>query len=404
MTAARPASPLLDIALPAVVCLLLAAGSLSIAVTQLSLGAALTLLLLRWVRGSRPPRLGLEIPAGALMLWAALMVPLSTDPGQSLLFYRRFFLFAALWAGAAAASSEGRRALLMACLLAGAAIVSLWGAGQALAETGGLFTRRLAGISNPMTSGAVLMMVLLAAASVLLQGGLSRRLRLGAALVALPVLLGLMLTVTRSAWAGLALGALAMLLAVRPRLLLPATLLAAALAALLLLAPEGLLPERVSRLTNAETVARGPSTSRRLTMWRGGAAMVRAHPLTGVGDRDLRAVGPLYYEEDPAFYHGHLHSNLVMFAAIWGLPGLVLAVTFVGAQLVLLLRRHRALRRQGERAPPWAMVWTRAALGVWVGLFVAGCFEWYFGDAETQTMNLAIVGIALGAADREQHD
>ena len=35
---------------------------------------------------------------------------------------------------------------------------------------------------------------------------------------------------------------------------------------------------------------------------------------------------------------------------------------------------------------------------------MAGCFEWYFGDAETQTMNLAIVGIALGAADREHHD
>jgi hypothetical protein len=27
---------------------------------------------------------------------------------------------------------------------------------------------------------------------------------------------------------------------------------------------------------------------------------------------------------------------------------------------------------------------------------VAGLFEWYFGDAETQLMRLAVVGVALG--------
>ena len=164
------------------------------------------------------------------------------------------------------------------------------------------------------------MMALLAAASVVLQGGLSRRWRLGAALVALPVLLGLLLTMTRSAWAGLALGALAMLLAARPRLLLPASLLAAAWRPCCCWRPRSAAGAHVPP---DQCRDRGPRPQHQPPPDHvaGRCAMVRAHPLTGVGDRDLRAVGPLYYEEDPAFYHGHLHSNLVMFAAIWGLPG-----------------------------------------------------------------------------------
>lgn len=401
----RQASPHWDTALGVLVCALLVAGSLSIAVTQITLGLGLALLLVRFVlTGRRPPRLGLEWPALALAAWAALMIPFSTDPEQSLVFYRRFFLFAALWLGAAAATGEGRRAWFMACLLAGAAISSLWGAGVLLAETGSLFGRRLGQFSNPMTSGAVLMAAALAAGAVLLQRGLPGRLRAAVALCAVPILGGLVLTVTRSAWFGLAAGSLAMLVVARPRLLLPAGLGTVLLAVTILFAPDGLLPERMARVTSAENLTGGASTSRRLTMWRGGLAMVRDKPLTGVGDRDLRNVGPLYFEEDPDYYHGHLHSNPVMLAAIWGLPGLALALVFVAAQAVLLWRRGRALDRAGVRAPPWAVVWTTAALGVWCGLFVAGLFEWYFGDAETQTLNLAIVGIALGAGTDLHHD
>ncbi|MFN2371886.1 MAG: O-antigen ligase family protein [Candidatus Krumholzibacteriia bacterium] len=398
-------SPPWDTALAAAACVLLVAGSLSIAVTQIVLGLALALLLARGVvAGARPPRLGLEGPALALAAWAALMIPFSTDPGQSLVFYRRFYLFAALWVGAAAAGGEGRRAWLLACLLAGAVVSSLWGAGTLLAETGSLFGRRLGQLSNPMTSGAVLMMVVLTAGAVLLQRGLPGRVRAVVAVAALPVLGGLVLTVTRSAWFGLVAGGLAMLVVARPRLLLPAGLGAILLAALLLFAPDGLLPERMARITSAEYLTSGASTSRRLTMWQGGLAMVRDKPLTGMGDRDLRELGPLYYDEDPAYYHGHLHSNPVMFAALWGLPGLVLASVFIGAQAVLLVRQVRGLRRRPPDVAPWAEAWALAAVGVWCGLLVAGCFEWYFGDAETQTLNLAIIGIALGAGKERKHD
>jgi hypothetical protein len=49
----------------------------------------------------RPPFTGLERTAAALALWALAMVPLSTNVAQSALFYRRFYLFVAIWTCAA---------------------------------------------------------------------------------------------------------------------------------------------------------------------------------------------------------------------------------------------------------------------------------------------------------------
>ncbi|MBK7670711.1 MAG: hypothetical protein IPJ24_04835 [bacterium] len=75
----------------ALVMVMLAAGFLSIAASQLALGLALLLMLYRWfVQKERPPFTGLERTAAALALWALAMVPLSTNVAQSALYYRRF--------------------------------------------------------------------------------------------------------------------------------------------------------------------------------------------------------------------------------------------------------------------------------------------------------------------------
>ena len=40
--------------------------------------------------------------------------------------------------------------------------------------------------------------------------------------------------------------------------------------------------------------------------------------------------------------------------------------------------------------------WVLAAVGVWISFFIAGITEWYFGDAESMLIYLAIIGCALG--------
>lgn len=383
----------LQLALAAV---MLTAANLSIAVSQVALALGLAVLLFRrFGRGEPAPRTGLGRWLLALALWAALMIPFSTAPGQSLLFSRRFFLFAAVWVAAAAAPDRFRQLVLLGAVLTGAAAISFQGMFQVLRGGGSLFSVRVGEMSNPMTSGCLLMVSVLVAGGFLLTTPWRRRAFLLIALAALPVAVGLVQTMTRSAWLGAAAGGAAMLLLVRPRL---AGVFAAVVLVLLLgvpRLPEGALPASLRERFDPAYFLAGNSTNQRVMMWNEGWAMVRRHPLTGVGDRDLRDIGPDYYRHPDMMYHGHLHSNPVMLAAIWGVPGLVLGMGFLVLQLGLLVKRWRLLARLGVRRGP-AAGWVLAGLGVWTGFFIAGLTEWYFGDAESMLLYLAVTGIALG--------
>jgi len=378
---------------------MLTAGSLSIAVSQILLGVALVALATGGLRTW--PRTGLEIPTACLFAWAALMVPLSTDPGQSLLYLRRFYLFAALWVVAAVAVDETNRRRLFWALMAGGTVLAGWGVVTALVSTGALFGRRMAGMSGAMTSGALLMMVGLVAVGAAATGGLGRRTRLLAGAVAALTLVGLVQTFTRSAWLGYLVGLGAMAVALRPRWAGLAVAGVVATVVLLLGLPDGVLPEKLAARLDPAAIRADKSTQRRLETWRGGLAMVRDRPLTGVGDRGLEEVGPRYYGDENTVYHGHMHSNPVHLAVIWGVPGLALALFLTGAQVVVPWRRWRLLRADPRRGPPWARAWLLGAFAVWAGFFVAGLTEWYLGDAESHQMYLGILGAALGgcAAD-----
>jgi O-antigen ligase len=392
----------LDPALAVTAALMLAAASVSIAVTQISLGLGLVLVVVRALTGAeRPPRLGLERPALALMLWAALMIPLSTDAGQSLVNYKRFYLLAAAWVTATAAADERRRAWLMGALLLGAAAVAAVAVVQALLADGSLVARRMRLAANPMTSGSLMMITSLVALGGVLQPGLTPKARGLLAAAGVLCLLGLVMTMTRSTWLGFALGALVVISAARRRLLAAAAAAVVLLAVVLLLAPAELRPGALKRMSLDE-VSGGRNTEMRVAMWRGGLRMTADRPL-GFGDRDLRALGPEYYPNEKGVYHGHLHSDAVQLLVIWGWPGLGLAAWFIGAQAVLVRRRLRVLRRRPAGELAWARAWTAGALGAWAALIAAGLTEWYFGDAETQTMHLAVMGIAL-AAGLERND
>jgi O-antigen ligase len=246
-----------------------------------------------------------------------------------------------------------------------------------------------------MTSGALLMMAILTAAGFVIMPGIDRRLKIGVSLAILPVMLGLVMTMTRSAQLGLLTGLGLMLLLARPRLfgMFAGALVAATV--VLALFGENLMSERMWSRINPQYVMGGENTSLRLEMWRGGLEMVKAHPVTGVGDRSLKEISPEYYTSELDLYFGHLHSNIVHMAAIWGIPGVILGQAFIWAGLWFLIKRWRKLRRDPPATPVLA-AWVLAAIGVWISFFIAGITEWYFGDAESMLIYLAIIGCALG--------
>ncbi len=385
--------------------LMLTAGYLSIAVSQIALGLALLILLYRWVfLKETPPVTGLEKTTALLAVWALVMIPFSTNVPQSLVYYRRFYLFAVIWVAASAATTERRRLLLLGFLLAGSMAISIYGQIHHAQLAGGFMSQRMTVVFNAMTSGALLMMAILVAAGFLIVQGISRRTKVVIAVAISPVVLGLLMTMTRSAQLGLLAGLGLMLLLAKPRvfgMFLGLMLLATVVLAVF---GENMMSERLWSRINPQYVLAGDNTTARLEMWGGGLEMVKAHPITGVGDRGLEEISPDYYTSENNLYFGHLHNNIVQMAVIWGIPGLIFGQAFIFAGLWFLVKRWRTLRRRAEefRATPARSGWVLGAIGVWISFYIAGLTEWYFGDAETMLIYLAILGCALGPVEPEE--
>jgi O-antigen ligase len=375
--------------------LMMTAGFVSIAISQICLGAGLAIFLYRWVvLKMRPPRTGLELSAALIALWALLNIPFSTDWTTSVVFYRRFFLFSAIWIIASVITTERRRFLMMAFSLVGALAISGFGIFQMIRETGAIFTGRLDAMSNPMTSGSLLMMAVLLGAGYLLSGGHGRRVQLLVGAILIPILLGMLMTLTRSALLGLLGGLGVMVLMARPRWFLVLAGTGLLFIILISLFGESVIPDQLYGRINKDELTSGRNIVARLEMWRGGWEMVKDRPLLGFGDRSLDTIAPEFYGDEKTVYHGHLHSNFVQMAVIWGIPGLVLGQFFVVWGLVLLVRRWRNHRRLGGEDPALSG-WILGVCGVWVGFYLAGFTEWYFGDAESMLIYLAFLGCAL---------
>ena len=380
------------------------AAMLSVAASQIVLGFLLVILFWRWRHGAPPPRTGLEWPVLALVLWALVMIACSPDRGQSLLYARRWYLFAPIWVAAGLGAAPGVRLAALGSLATGAVLSAGHGLlrylhlGGARYEAGGQWAGRAAPLAGDRPGGGLHRLAGLVLGAALLTAGRRRRRRRRRAWLAaaLAVVLGcLSLTLTRSAWLGFAAGAIIMVALVRRRWL-PAAGLALLAAALVL--PDTMRTRLLSAFDPADA-----GNAQRVLMWRTGWQWVQEKPLCGRGDRDLKNEYRAYHAERPQVeIQGHLHSNVLMAAVIWGVPGLLLVLLVLGLVWRQLWLQWRALGGAGQRSPPpagddlvLARAWCLGAMGAWTGFNVAGLFEWNFGDAEVALLLWLIVGLGL---------
>ncbi|MBM4116224.1 O-antigen ligase family protein [bacterium] len=359
----------------------------SIAISQFAFAVALLLRLAEWAGGRAPAKLGrgLTLITLAFVGWALLDIAFSQVPGESLRHAKRFLLLPALWLYAEAGTRAVLRGRLLAALGAGAAGVAAYGIIAYLQGPRGLAGRAQL-TQGYMTAGGLMMLAaLLLFVFLLLPGGPRRRRWLWPAFAL--TLVALVFTQTRSAWLGFAAGALLALVLVRPRF---APFFLGLLLTAGFFAPAGFRERLLSSFDPRHT-----NNVQRVIMWRTGWDLLAEYPLTGVGDLDLQAIYRARHAGESVEVKGHLHSNPVMFAVLWGWPGLVLALGFLGALAVALAKRWWTLARLAERAPPGAAGWTLAALACWLGFMLGGLFEWNFGDAEIALLTWALCGLAL---------
>jgi O-antigen ligase len=210
--------------------------------------------------------------------------------------------------------------------------------------------------------------------------------------VALPSLLvALVASYTRNAWFG-TLAGVGTLLAIRSKRLL------VALPVLILVA--GLIPSVRARALESFD-PHFPANQDRFAMLEAGVAMVKDHPLFGVGlnmvpkeylkyrTADARdssdAVGPET--------RSHLHNVPMQIAAERGLPALAAWLWFVvaaGAGLWRLLMHGNQKAVAG------------AGLAALIAMVVAGLFEHNFGDSEFLILFLAMITLPFAAEPRPQ--
>lgn len=229
------------------------------------------------------------------------------------------------------------------------------------------------------------------------------------------IVLGLVLTMTRGAWIAGALALAALCLWRRPRLGLG---LVAALALGYFLFPHSVFARRLDTVGDLNN----DSNRERIFMAQAGLGILRDHPLVGVGDSlesfdRKRPDGttehvPGYFLQyrspealqwynvvnvahgaPPNKENGHLHDVPLQLAAMYGLPGLLLALVFFVGLIMSGLR----MRLKGRDA-----LVRGTGLGLAFGLlafFIHGMTEYNLGSVQSSFTLWFVVGLA-GAALR----
>jgi O-antigen ligase len=359
---------------------LAAAAQLSIAVAQICLGIAgvcwLTAHVIRRARLEAPAFFWPLVGYAALTLLAAGFSP---DPAASVRDSRQLALFLVVPIVYDFARGARARTILTIIITIGA-LSAVVGIVQYAILNYNLGRRPQGTLSHWMTYSGTLMLVICAAVARLLY---DTRDRAWAAVVMPALVAALILSFTRSAMVGVAAGVGVLLLIRDLRLV---ALLPIITAALIAVAPAALTDRIYSTFDLSD-----PTSRDRVAMLQAGAAMVRDHPLTGVGPEMVGRVYPDYRVAGAVQENNlHLHNVPMQIAAERGLPALAMWLWFVGAAVIglrpLLERRNRVL--------------AATALGAIAAMLTAGLFEYNFGDSEFLMLFLIIITLPF-AAERD---
>ncbi len=234
--------------------------------------------------------------------------------------------------------------------------------------------QRLTGfVGHYMTEGGVMMISFLFILALLLFERFSP-----INLIALGIILtALILTLTRSAWVGTVAGVALLLYWKKkwaPLLLVPVIFVS------LLIAPSR-VKERALSIFSLKNV----TNVERLNMWRIGLRIFRERPLFGVGQNMVSRIYPEYNKENlQPTEIPHLHNNIVQIGVERGIFALLLFLGFLVKAVLELLKL-----KDGGALTPEAM----GAIAVILGFFVAGLFEYNFGDSEVKLLFLAVLTI-----------
>jgi O-antigen ligase len=106
---------------------------------------------------------------------------------------------------------------------------------------------------------------------------------------------------------------------------------------------------------------------------------------------------PKYGLSEQAKHNVHLHNNLLQIAAERGLPALL-------AWLIFMIWTFWLLSRKWRRKPSGGLPWIASGLACVLALFIAGLFEYNFGDSEVVMLYLVLITLSFAPGLKEKKD
>jgi len=362
----------------------------SIAASQVLMGAALVLLLVSRTRLRLPP---VWLPmvffmAGSLASWF-----LSGDLRRGLPQIRKFYV----WLMLLVIFSAFRRLREVRWAVAGWALLATASAVYSFIQFAMKYQEaldtnqdfylyyvgeRITGfMGHWMTFGGEEMVVLLFLTAFLFFAPGWRRVRIAGWICGGILLVSMLLGFTRGIWLGTMAGG-TYLLWFRRRWLV-------ALVPVAILAAMAVTPVRERVVSVFHPHGESDSNRFRVVVWRTGIEMIRAHPWFGLG---LEEVGPnieKYVPADiarplPPGYYGHLHNIYIHYAAERGIPTMLCLMWLIAKALWDFASTLWRKRPAGD-----VRFILHAAIAAIIGLLVVGCVEYNLGDSEVLTMFLS---------------
>jgi len=152
---------------------------------------------------------------------------------------------------------------------------------------------------------------------------------------------------------------------------------------------------------------RDDSNIARVEYFKAGMKIIRDYPLLGTGPDTVDMVfqDEKYGLGTLAKHNVHLHNNLIQIAAERGSVTALAWLAFIGLAAAGLWRN----RRLPPDAPPVSILRRQIAAGglcVLTAVFIAGFFEYNFGDSEIAQLLLILISLPTAAArlERESHE
>lgn len=130
-----------------------------------------------------------------------------------------------------------------------------------------------------------------------------------------------------------------------------------------------------------------PSNEDRINMWSTGIKMFKDHPFTGIADSHIREIYSTYKKIERPGEGVHLHSNFIMILATTGIFGFI---SYIGMFLLIFLKQIKFYRQSENNIFKMLIM---GSILVMVSFQISGIFEWSFGDHEVMTVFFFLISV-----------